>query len=87
MLLVNILYALCLLFEERWTSIDGGKSSGTLSNFLFDVELFTALGWGKCGHLVKCCHFQGWCFHELSEWAHPVLHWGVRTEGDESRSL
>lgn len=79
---------LCVCFLRR----DGpvlmeGNLQEHWSNFLFDVELFTALGWGKCGHLVKCCHFQGWCFHELSEWAHPVLHWGVRTEGDESKSL
>lgn len=30
MLLANILYALCLFFEESWTSVDGGKSSDSL---------------------------------------------------------
>lgn len=33
MLLANILYALCLFFEEGWTSVDGGKSSGSLVRF------------------------------------------------------
>lgn len=32
-LLANILYALCLFFEEGWTSVDGGKSSGSLVRF------------------------------------------------------